>query len=520
MPLSVFEALQDVAVSDSTRGVWADGRWRSWKACKVAADEASMNLSQAGIRRGHIVAVQLPNSWAMVVIAAALSKLGASLLPIHMSLGTLETVALLTQVEPALFIGASTYRGTDRRADVSKMAHAVPDMRTIALDDLDKVPALCVPALSDAGAWTDTPGTAILLVSSGTTSTRPRICVHSETSLLLNARSVARDAGHASTDVFLAGGQLSHAFGLLSLHLALVTGGSLGLFTEWGPEAFLSTIEGCEATRLLAVPTQLNDLLETARRNDIDLAATTLREVRTGGASVSRPLCEAIRSRTGAEVVVQWGMTEIGAGAVLRFGDSEPDDLYVTPLPGSRARVAAGANEELRLGELEFSSPWIAVGYLGAGRQIESCELTPDGWLRTGDLAQRRGDSFALEGRRDDRINRGGLKFSAVEIEQHLADMPELCAIAIVAKQDERLGERAILFATHREVATAVTLQDVVTHLANKGVAKYKFPEELFILESLPMTPSGKIAKGELRAKLATIHASEFRPSTTARSET
>ncbi|MFD0394112.1 hypothetical protein ACFQ3Z_24445 [Streptomyces nogalater] len=125
--------------------------------------------------------------------------------------------------------------------------------------------------------------------------------------------------------------------------------------------------------------------------------------------------------------------------------------------------------------------------------------FTPDGWLRTGDLAALRPDgSVVYRGRADELINRGGLKFSALEVEELLDDLPQLAQHAVVARPDPRLGQRACLVVALRP-GTRLTLDDVTGHLAGKGLATYKLPEQLVVVDRLPTTVTGKIARARLR---------------------
>ncbi|CAM5485584.1 class I adenylate-forming enzyme family protein [Leifsonia shinshuensis] len=501
---SIAEVIAELAKSTDQRGVWSDGSWRSWSACDAAVDHLSAALRRTGIGPGDIVAIQLPNSWAALVISSAASRAGASLLPLHLSLGALETAAILRQVRPALYFTVSTHRDKDRTPVLAAAASASPATMIVAAEDaadiLDRpIPLRERTADRSLGAG---PGT-ILLVSSGTTAQRPRICVHSESALLQNAQATAQASGYGSTDVFLAAGQLSHAFGLLSFHLAIAARASIALVPEWDPARFRAAAAGSGATVLLAVPAQLHDLLN----RDLWPEGAQVRDVRTGGTAVHADLATRLRRIARVRVIVQWGMSEIGVGL---FTDGSPEDgvemLHCgEAVRGSRVRVVGPSGETLPpdvAGELQFSGPSLSAGYLGEDGSLSPCDVTPDGWLRTGDLAKRTpGGAYRVIGRLDDRINRGGLKFSAGEVEALLSDLPGLSNPAILARSDPRLGERAVLFGTaEHDVLPAPSLADVVDHLTAKGISRHKLPEELILLETMPLSASGKVAKGMLRS--------------------
>jgi non-ribosomal peptide synthetase component E (peptide arylation enzyme) len=174
------------------------------------------------------------------------------------------------------------------------------------------------------------------------------------------------------------------------------------------------------------------------------------------------------------------------------------------PITNAEARIVDDDGNALpsgEIGELWYRSPYLFRGYLH-DQELTQASVTADGWLCTGDLASRNADgTIAYQGRRTELINRGGLKFSAVEVESLLSDLPQLSQFAVVSRPDPRLGERAYLVAATRPGST-ITLSDIVAHLAGKGLAKYKWPEELILVEELPSTPTGKIARARLNELL------------------
>ena len=124
------------------------------------------------------------------------------------------------------------------------------------------------------------------------------------------------------------------------------------------------------------------------------------------------------------------------------------------------------------------------------------------GWFRTGDLAKIDQDgNVYLTGRVKDIINRGGIKINPIDVEALVDDHSKVQFSAIVPVPDPVLGEKACLFVqlTPGEI---MTLDDVCGYLAEQGVAKMKWPERLETIETMPMTPTRKIVKGELVKEL------------------
>ena len=128
--------------------------------------------------------------------------------------------------------------------------------------------------------------------------------------------------------------------------------------------------------------------------------------------------------------------------------------------------------------------------------------FTTDGWYRSGDICSLDADgNIIVEGRDKDMINRGGEKISAEEIENLGYQVAGVQEVAAVAMPDPQLGERLCVYVVPRPGAM-VTLEEFTNHMRNVGVAAYKFPEALVIVDQLPTTKVGKIDKKRIRADL------------------
>ncbi|WP_329150231.1 acyl--CoA ligase [Streptomyces sp. NBC_01456] len=519
-------ALERAAARRTDPAVWDDGIGRTWQDCLRQAERTAGALYVRGLRSGDVLAAQLPNSWELVVLHAATARLGVLLLPLHCAYGAHEVQSLVAQAGAAALVARGSYRGRDRVGEILAVREGCGSLRHAwvvegegpartgrgvsgagtlpsAAELLDEAPDPAPGALPDPPRDPEAP--LMLLASSGTTSRRPKLCVHRHGGLLGNAAAVAADGGLGPGDTLVSASPLSHAFGLLSVHLALVTGGRVGLFDGWDPRRFAGALRAVSATTAFLVPAQLRDLVTLLAEDAEDAEAggtpLALREVRTGGAPVPRELAEGVRRTMGARLVVQWGMTEIGAGTFTRPGDPpEAASTIGRPVSGGEVRVVDREGRRAgpgATGELQYRSPFLFRGYHGAP-ELTRAALTADGWLRTGDLAVLHPDgSVGYRGRADELINRGGLKFSALEVEELLGDLPQLAQHAIVGRPDPRLGQRSCLLAALRD-GTGLTLDEVTGHLSRKGLATYKLPEELVVVDRLPTTVTGKIARNRL----------------------
>jgi 2,3-dihydroxybenzoate-AMP ligase len=153
-------------------------------------------------------------------------------------------------------------------------------------------------------------------------------------------------------------------------------------------------------------------------------------------------------------------------------------------------------------GTLLTRGPYTPRGYYRAPEQ-NARAFTPDGWYRSGDIVRRRPDgNLVVEGRDKDMINRGGEKISAEEVENLAYQLPQVAMAAVVAMPDPELGERVCLYAVLKPDAT-LTLDDLKQAMAAAGVAAFKWPERLEIVDELHTTKVGKIDKKALREDVA-----------------
>jgi acyl-CoA synthetase (AMP-forming)/AMP-acid ligase II len=174
------------------------------------------------------------------------------------------------------------------------------------------------------------------------------------------------------------------------------------------------------------------------------------------------------------------------------------------PLPPYRFRVVDDDGREVRMGdvgELQLKGPGALRGYHG-DEQATSAVLTDDGWVRTGDLARRRPFGvFEFAGRKKDVIKHGGYSVFPAEVEEVLRDHPGVADVAVVGRPDPVKGEVPYAFV---EAAPGESLNgDDIRAWASGRLAEYKQPVAVEVIDALPRTGTGKVAKPELRSRFA-----------------
>ncbi|HEX7096840.1 MAG TPA: AMP-binding protein, partial [Acidimicrobiales bacterium] len=224
-----------------------------------------------------------------------------------------------------------------------------------------------------------------------------------------------------------------------------------------------------------------------------------------GGAPVP-PELVAAAEELGVGVLRLYGSTEALVVTCNRRDAPREQRLHTDgmPLPGVELRIRA---DDGRLcppgerGEIEIRSWQRAVGYFDDPERTAATFLD-DGWVRSGDLGVLGEDgSLAIVGRKKEIIIRGGLNITPREIEEMLLRFDEVERCAVIGLPDPRLGERVCACVCLRPGAT-LGFEDMVERLRAAGLATYKLPQVLHVLDELPATASGKIQKHVLQAQL------------------
>jgi fatty-acyl-CoA synthase len=273
-------------------------------------------------------------------------------------------------------------------------------------------------------------------------------------------------------------------------------------------EPLAKLIESERATVAAGVPTIWLDLLRYADEAKPDLSS--LRMVPCGGAAVPLSLMQAFDERHDVTVIQAWGMTETSPlGAVaLPPEDAEGDEMWeyrsksgrLMPLVEARLMGEEGEVpwDGEQTGELQVRGPWIASEYYND----DSSDKFDDGWLKTGDIASIDEHGFIkITDRSKDVIKSGGEWISSVELEGQLMAHPDVAEAAVIARPDEKWGERPLACVVCEE-GKEVSAEDLREHLSDK-VAKWWLPEEFAFIDEVPKTSVGKFDKKVLRKQLS-----------------
>jgi non-ribosomal peptide synthetase component E (peptide arylation enzyme) len=382
---------------------------------------------------------------------------------------------------------------------------AAPGKPGLRIEDLQDHPVSDTEhaGLLEIAESLDVHGPAVLQLSGGTTGT-PKIIPRLHAEYRYNADLTASWWGHTEHSVLAFGLPLAHNAALANgLHAAHGAGAALLLATP-AADVMLPLMAEHGATWTMSPPGLAREYLSHPAFGD---AVARLGTWVLTAARVPRPVFDELTGR-GVHVTQAFGMSE---GLFLFTPPDAPADLRaetvgvpISPLdevrvlrPGTDVEVAEG-----EAGELAARGPYTIRGYLAAPDRDREA-FTADGFYRSGDLVRARRYhgtlSYSIEGRIKDLIDRGGEKINAEEVELLVASHPAVAEIALVGMPDPRLGERGCAYVVPRDSQHPPTLPGICAYLEAKGLAKYKWPERLELIDALPRTQIGKVSKADLR---------------------
>lgn len=478
--------------------------------------ERSTRLANAyldlGLRKGDVIAIQLPSCTEFLTAYIAASRMGAILATMHMPYRDSELEPLLRFCEAKAVIcgrAAANYDAPGTMRRLQKKLCAIEHIIVVGQDGNDGATRGFAELLESGElvpiANGPVPSDPVLLCFTSGTSSAPKGVMHAFETLSANAREYSKTIGLSASDKALIAPPCTHIFGLECFHNTLVTGGSVVPLAQYNPQNFAEMIEATRPTVIYAAPAHLAGSLKSGdlHRRKLD----SVRHVILGG-SICPPQVAAdfeaflpngrVGNLFGMTEVLLTTQTPMDQSAFVRHSTIGP------PVPGISARIVSDAGEQVtgdEVGELHMRGFSVMSGYM-KNPEANASSFTEDGWFRTGDLACWDSEgNIIIVGRKKDLINRGGVKINPTDIENIIMEHDSVIQAALVSMDDDVLGERICAFVTLAP-DTNLDLEALCGFLSEKGVAKMRWPERVVVIDEMPTTPTRKIIKGALQQML------------------
>ncbi|MBL4744077.1 MAG: AMP-binding protein [Cycloclasticus sp.] len=469
------------------------------------SDRLAAGLLKQGIKKGDVVSFQLPNWWEFVVVYLACMRVGAISNPLMPIFREKELAFMLGFAESKLVIGPSTFRQFNHAELLNKLQPNLPSLESVWIIDDEGLETYMVDEVSEQERATFkdvklTPNDVFLIMYTSGTTGDPKGVMHTSNTHEYSARKFIERSELTHDELILMGSPTAHMTGLMyGVSVPIMLGSTTVLLDQWDAELAWKIIRDEHIAFTMGATPFLADLSDS---NAVDECNhEKFRLFACGGAPVPPALGRRASARLNVNLVTVWGMTEMSAVTTTLLTDTE-EKVFETdgcPYDGTEVRIIdqqGTAVESGIEGRLQTRGAGNFVGYL---KRPEAYDTDEEGWFETGDLAKIVHQHYIrITGRSKDIIIRGGENIPVAAVENVLYRHGAIQDVAIVAKTDERLGERACCFITLRPQQN-FNLATLKTYLSDEGLSKNYWPEYLEIVDAMPRTASGKIQKFKLR---------------------
>jgi len=475
------------------------------RACRV-----SSGLAKLGVSPGERVVVLMANGPEVGIAYSAIWRAGAVVTPVVFLITPPElqhiladsgAVAVITTPELLATVTAAAAGAPELRHVI--VVGGAPDslpghVRGVEFAELESAPAGGIAGVSDDDL-------AALMYTGGTTG-RAKGVMLSHRNLYYCARSSHEASQAEGITRVLTGLPLSHAYGMIVTLVGFhATEQAMGVLQRWfNPAEFLALAEQHRIERTALVPAMIQMLLAQPLE-DTDLSS--LRYVNSGAAPLAAETREQWERRVpGSEILEGYGCTESGAVISVNPPGASRAGSVGLPIPGYQVAIRDDSDADVPAGgegEICVRAEGVMAGYWNS--PAETSATLRGGWLHTGDIGRQDADGYLyVVDRKKDLIIRGGFNVFPRDVEDVLLQHPAVAMAGVVGRPDERLGEEVVAFVSLRPGGEATPAE--ITDFARGRLAAHKYPREVTVLDSVPLTSVGKLDRKALRTRIAGGH--------------
>lgn len=470
--------------------VWDGGRC-TYGELHARTDAGTALLQGLGVGPGDRVALVAGTTPTFVEVAAAVLRAGAVLVPLLPGLAPDELRHALSDSGARVAVV-----GPERLEAVAALADDLDGLTVVATDEWSQ---RCGAAGAPMPVERQPDDLGAIVYTSGTTG-RPRGAMLSRGNLAANQdQSLAGRFEVSGDDVILLVLPLAHIYAFnVGLGAALTVGATMVLVERFEPAATLQSIVEHGVTVVLGAPAIYVAWLRSGVLDDVRLP--TLRLAVSGAAPLPPAVLTGFAEATGVTIEEGYGLTEAGPSVTSNaMGPAPRPGSVGMPLPDLEFRLVDDDGADVAPGdpgEIWVRGPNVFQGYWN-DPAATAATLTDDGWLRTGDVGVRDDDGYVfLVDRKRDLIIVNGFNVYPREVERVLLDDPDVLDAAVVGVDHPLTGETVVAYVVPRGGGVDV---DHLADTCRARLARYKCPTRFEVVESLPMTASGKVRRRELR---------------------
>lgn len=473
----------------------------------AAADRLAADLHGRGLRCGDRVAVWLPSRIETAVSLLACSRNGYVCCPsLHRDHTVGDVGALLERLRARALFAETGYGADAGRRDIFETATAIASLEAVyRLAPLgETAPSSLWPGVirADDAPVGDDPDTIVYLAFTSGTTGLPKGVMHSDNTLLANARALSSDWNLGDRSVIYSLSPLSHNLGFGALVMTLMCGAELVVHDVPRSQGLVGRILATEATFLIGVPTHAIDLLAELRARGLR-SLGRVKGFRISGAAVPPGVAAGLIEH-GVVPQSGYGMTEAGSHNYTLPDDSAERICESSGRACAGYEIAIFARDDPdralppgEVGAIGGRGASLMLGYFD-DQQASEAAFNAAGWFMTGDLGWLDDKGYLhITGRTKELIIRGGRNIYPARIESLALRHPAIERAAAVPIADERLGEKVCLAIVPRG-GESPSAEEMLAHLDACGLSKFEWPEYFLVLDEMPLTASGKILKREL----------------------
>ncbi|WP_222262621.1 AMP-binding protein [Modestobacter marinus] len=490
----------------------ATGRRWTYPQLVADVDACALGLDALGVEKGDRVGIWAPNCAEWVLVQYGTAKLGAVLVNINPAYRTHELSYVLRQAGISLLVAAPEFRTSDYRAMVEEVRPEAPALREVVfLGDPEWEQLMAAGRAADRGRLAEraallSPDDPINIQYTSGTTGFPKGATLTHHNLLNNGFFVGEGCGYTEADRVCIPVPCYHCFGMGMGNLGCTSHGATMVIPApaFDPAATLRAVQEERCTSLYGVPTMFIAELALPDFADYDLSS-----LRTGIMAGSPCPVEVMKRVVGemgmTEVTICYGMTETSPVSTQTGADDDLDRRTATVgrvHPHLEVKVV-DPNTGLTVprgtpGEFCTRGYSVMLGYWDEPEKTAEV-LDAARWMHTGDLAVMDDEGYVnIVGRIKDMVIRGGENVYPREVEEFLFTHPDVVEAQVIGVPDERFGEELMAWVRLREGAEPLTAEAMRAFCAGK-LAHFKIPRYVKIVDSFPMTVTGKVRKVEMR---------------------